>query len=178
MSTTDPIAAIAARHDLSEGAVRTLADAVARTGGRMAQWNHPDLGGMGQWSGGMIQIGDMFNNDLKARVGAALDDLSKAGPLPSSEQGGALTDPFKGSAGDWWPGDLGRPAASGAQNDMRYACFPEARRLAVRRDGKVTVYDTGDHRLTGVAQSQGGRQDLVFSGPDGVVTLEELVIVG
>ena len=29
----------------------------------------------------------------------------------------------------WWPADLGDPSTSGAQNDMRYAFFPDERRL-------------------------------------------------
>ena len=33
--------------------------------GSQAQFSHPDLGGMGQWSqGGMIMVGDMFNEGL------------------------------------------------------------------------------------------------------------------
>jgi hypothetical protein len=61
---------------------------------------------------------------------------------------------------------------------MRYACFPDARRLAVRQDGRVTIYDTGTHRLTGFSQSQSGSQNLEFSGPDGRVTLRDLTIIG
>ena len=175
MPQTDPIDAAASRHNLSQAGVRALADALSRSGGRSAQWNHPDLGGMGQWSGGgMIQIGDMFNNDLKARVAAALEDLADAGPMLAANDRGP--GPSGGSS-DWWPGELGRPSSTGSQNDMRYACFPEARRLVVRQDGKLTVYDTGSHRLTGVSQSQGGSQNLEFSGPDGRVTLADLAIV-
>ena len=38
---------------------------------------HPDLGGMGQWSqGGMVMVGDMFNNALKARVDALCAELA------------------------------------------------------------------------------------------------------
>jgi hypothetical protein len=36
-----------------------------------------------------------------------------------------------GSAGVWWPADLGLSAASGAQNAMRYGSFPVQRRLAI-----------------------------------------------
>ena len=45
--------------------------------GSQAQFNHPDLGGMGQWSGGgMIMIGDMFNQGLKHRVDALCNELA------------------------------------------------------------------------------------------------------
>ena len=45
------------------------------------------------------------------------------------------------AAGQWWPGDLGSPSSSGGQNNIRYAVFPGARRLAVEIDGQTTVYD-------------------------------------
>ena len=71
------IAEAARRHGLSDGAVRALAEAL--TSGRgQAQFSHPELGGMGQWSGGMVQIGDMFNHGLKAKVAAACADLAEA----------------------------------------------------------------------------------------------------
>ncbi|WP_243634337.1 hypothetical protein [Roseicella frigidaeris] len=74
----------------------------------------------------------------------------------------------------WWPQALGQPATSGGQNDTRYAFFPEARRLAVQRDGKVTLYDTGEHRISGVQQQQGGTASLAFSSQQGTVRLEDL----
>jgi len=187
------IARIAQRHGLSEGAAIALYDAVRRGGGGQAQFSHPDLGGMGQWSrGGMTQVGDMFNNSLKAQVAAACQDLAllaagagaggpDRGHAHQRQVQGAEDAIFdmasRGDRGDWWPGDLGRPASSGAQNDMRYACFPERRRLAIERGGRVTVYDTGHYRLTGFSQQQSTTQDLVFSGPDGTVRTDSFRIV-
>ena len=188
------VAQVAARHGLSEGAGRALYDAVRRGGGGQAQFSHPDLGGMGQWSrGGMTQIGDMNNTDLKAKVGAACQDLSlilagegadrqdRGGGSQRQVQGAddAIFDmaPMQGGSGNWWPEELGAPASSGAQNDMRYACFPEKRRLAIQRNGKLTVYDTGHYRLTGFSQQQSTTQDLVFSGPDGTVRTDSFRIV-
>ena len=50
---------IANRHGVSFGAVEHLLMAVMAGQGNQAQFNHPDLGGMGQWSlGGMIMVGD------------------------------------------------------------------------------------------------------------------------
>src|SRR4030095_6763772 len=31
----------------------------------------------------------------------------------------------------WWPNGLGHPVAVGGQNDLRYAIFPETRRLVI-----------------------------------------------
>lgn len=187
------IADTARRHGLSEGAVKALADAL--TSGRgQAQFSHPELGGMGQWSGGMVQIGDMFNHGLKAKVAAACADLAavlagsvqpgdragRAGSHQSQWQGGggaAAPAPWPAASGDWWPADLGSPDSTGGQNDTRYAYFVGKCRLAVERDRTVTVYDTGEHRISGSAQQQGGLSDMVFSSQLGPVRLGELEIV-
>jgi hypothetical protein len=39
----------------------------------------------------------------------------------------------------WWPNGLGHPAAVGGQNDLRYAIFPETRRLVINDRGKVST---------------------------------------
>ena len=64
--------------------------------------------------------------------------------------------PMDPPASDWWPDGLGNPASSGAQNDLRYAFFPDRQRLAIEQNGKVTQYDTGDHKISGVSQQQSG----------------------
>jgi hypothetical protein len=77
----------------------------------------------------------------------------------------------------WWPADLGdSPNSSGGQNEARYAFFGDKRRLAVDLgDGKVKVYDTGDHQISGVQQQQGGgKRDLAFSSQHGSVALDKL----
>src|SRR6478735_5766759 len=78
----------------------------------------------------------------------------------------------------WWPEELGKPATSGGQNDVQYAFFPEARRLAIRQGGRVTVYDSGVHRISGVSQQQGSGRSLAFSSQDGEVKVEDLREVG
>jgi hypothetical protein len=167
---SDSIAEIASRHGFSPDAARAVAEALRHGGGGMAQFNHPELGGMGQWAaGGMIMIGDMFNNGLKARVDALCRDLAAApGPVP------AAAGQQSGQTSHWWPEGLGSASATGAQNDMRYACFPAVRRLAVMRDGRVRVYDTGDHRIGGFSQQQSGSQSLTFTSQIGSVRLEDL----
>jgi hypothetical protein len=53
---------VARRHGVGSDAVAALLRALALGNGAQAQFNHPALGGMGQWfQGGMIMIGDMFN---------------------------------------------------------------------------------------------------------------------
>ena len=62
----------------------------------------------------------------------------------------------------WWPEALGeQPNSAGGQNGMRYAFFGDQQRLAVDTgDGKVQVYETENHRISGVRQHEssiGGR---------------------
>src|ERR1700728_3106652 len=68
---------VATRHGVSLDVALTLLGALAQGNGRQAQFNHPEFGGMGQWSqGGMIMVGDMFNHDLKNRVDRLCTELS------------------------------------------------------------------------------------------------------
>jgi len=76
----------------------------------------------------------------------------------------------------WWPQGLSNPSSSGSQNGMRYAFFPDQHRLAIDQNGKVTQYDTGDHQISGVSESQGGSGDgsPSFTSQNGSVDLSSL----
>jgi hypothetical protein len=167
---------VARRHNVGIDAVLVLLEALQRGGGTQAQFSHPDLGGMGQWSrGGMIMVGDMFNSALKARVDQLcldLSDLLRSHHLFVAERSGA---PSYGGA--WWPKAFGVPSSTGSQNDMRYAFFPETRRLALQQGSVTTTYDTGDHRITGVSQQQSGTQNLTFTSQYGTVRLYDLGLI-
>ncbi len=185
------VADIAERYGISVDAATHMLLAVAAGHGTQAQFNHPDFGGMGQWSqGGMTMVGDMFNNGLKAQVSNLCSELSGIVqshglfPAPASSQsqsqgaGYAVSGVslFVPSAPDW-PADLGRPASVGAQNDMRYAYFPDTRRLAIDIGGQITVYDTLDHRISGFGQAQSGGQSLSFTSQHGLVSVASLPTV-
>ncbi|KQO49435.1 hypothetical protein ASF24_09870 [Methylobacterium sp. Leaf86] len=83
-------------------------------------------------------------------------------------------EPMKPMSGGeaWWPQELGQPSTSGGQNGMRYAFFPDARRLVIDTDGKRTTYDTGDHQISGVSQSNGSAP--TFSSRQGDVSVKDL----
>jgi hypothetical protein len=196
---------IAARHGFSSDAVTHMLFAVLNGNGSMAQFNHPEFAGGGQWMrGGMIMLGDMFNNYLKGRVDALCNDLSnllanqpgllQSGSFQSQSQsggydqqsqyagtpsgggnGGGLFAPDKSR--QWWPASLGQPNASGAQNNMRYAYFANARRLAVDSGGDVWVYDTLDHQIGGFSQQQGPGGTISLSSQYGSVSLASLPVV-
>ena len=174
---------LAQRYHLSSEAVKTMLEAIHQGQGTMAQFNHPELGGFGQWMlNGMTMIGDMFNQNLKNTVGNLGNDLSAA--LTS---GTKLIDPSVTSSDEtaskhstsassqWWPSELGHPSTSGAQNQTRYAWFPSIARLAIDQDGKLTLYDTQDHQIGGISQQQDGSgYKLSFTSQHGTVKVESL----
>ncbi|MEM5473087.1 SHOCT domain-containing protein [Hoeflea sp. AS60] len=193
------LAEIADRHGVSQDAVEHVLMALMAGQGTQAQFNHPDLGGMGQWSlGGMTMVGDMFNNALKARVDGLCSDVSQlmrqSEPLhrpsemssqsqsqgPQSQGAQSQGDSVSlfvsgGSSSNWWPGNLGHAASTGSQNQMRYAWFPDTARLAIDPgNGNVRVYDTADHRIGGFSQQQAGDQSLSFTSQHGLIKLSDL----
>ena len=187
---------LARRHAVSRDAVETLLHALVVGHGTQAQFTHPDLGGMGQWSqGGMIMVGDMFNQGLKYRVDTLCRELasllrsqpllspSEASPSQSQSQGGGyagvslFVPGASPSSGAWWPSELGTPGSTGTQNNLHYAYFPAGRCLAIRNGGAVSVYDTGEHRITGFSQQQGGDQSLTFTSQFGLVRVADLPLV-
>lgn len=90
---------IAYRTGFSPDAVLSMLDSVLNGNGGMAQFNHPEFGGYGQWMrGGMTMVSDMFNNHLKGRVDGLCFELSnliasqpnliRTGSFQSQSQGG------------------------------------------------------------------------------------------
>ena len=172
---------LARQHSVSREAVQVVMTALRNGGGRMAQFSHADFGGMSQWSSGMSMVGDMFNTQLKSKLDALCTDI--AASIDASElAGGGMRSTIVGgvsyrsmsSSSDWWPSGLGRAGAVGAQNDLRYAIFPETRRLVLDDRGTVSIYDTGSHRIFGVAQAQSSDQTLTFTSQDGLVKVADL----
>ena len=166
------ISDLAQRYGVSTDAVMTLLQALLNSQGSMAQFDHRELGGAGQWMpGGMTMVGDMFNHGLKAKVDGLCSELSQIlatepfVPFPASGQSQSQrqgSGQHKGgdfdaasvslfvpeapgrASGQWWPAELGFPNGTGAQNQVRYAYFSRTRRLAVELNGHVTVYDALD----------------------------------
>lgn len=90
---------VARRHGFSSDGVMSMLDSVINGNGSMAQFNHPDFSGSGQWMrGGMTMVSDMFNNYLKGRVDGLCSELSnlvanqpdlvRSGSFQSQSQGG------------------------------------------------------------------------------------------
>ncbi|MBT9550877.1 MAG: SHOCT domain-containing protein [Hydrogenophaga sp.] len=206
---------IAQRHGFSFDATLSMLESVINGNGSMAQFNHPEFSGSGQWMrGGMTMVSDMFNNHLKGRVDnlcselsnliANQPDLLRSGSFQSQSQGGSghhqiqanhsgggmqsqgdsgfganslFVPPAPGTSGDWWPADLRWPNSTGAQNNVRYAYFAQARRLAIEVHGSVTVYDTLDHQIGGFSQQQSAGGTLGFSSQYGLIDVASLPVV-
>jgi hypothetical protein len=180
MSVTDSdlIEQMAKKHAVSPAAVEVVLAALRSGGGRMAQFSHADFGGMSQWSPGMSMVGDMFNTQLKAKLNGLCSDISAhldAAPATIGSRSGADEVSYRSASEsrDWWPTGMGRPGAVGAQNDLRYAVFPDSRRLVIDDQGMISVYDTGNHRIFGVAQAQSGDQTLSFTSQNGLVRVAD-----
>jgi hypothetical protein len=168
------VARLAVRHGLSDGAVKEVLRALRAGGGTMAQFTHPEFGGMAQWSPGMTMVGDMFNDRLKVKLEGVATALAaflrEQADRSASEHVSAPDQPDASS----WPPEFGAPSTSGAQNQMRYAFFPSSRRLVIEDSGVRAVYDTGDHHIQGVSQSQSSSTMLAFRSQHGVVDVQQL----
>jgi hypothetical protein len=194
------VADLAQRHGFSPDAVAHMLFAVLHGNGSMAQFNHPEFAGSGQWmQGGMMMLGDMFNHSLKARVDALCNELSnilanqpgllQSGSFQSQSQSGGGQQQHAGGvmgesslfvpdpAQHWWPRELGQPSATGSQNNVQYAYFAGARRLAVKTGGQVWVHDTLDHQIGGFSQQQGVGGSILFTSQYGTVVLSSLPVV-
>jgi hypothetical protein len=175
LNEEDLVARVALRHSISEDAVRTIFRALRSGSGSMAQFSHPEFGGMSQWSPGMTMVGDMFNNSLKSKLDAVCSELAAyaAETHDSDRRGGGDSGvSYRAPESDWWPSGLGTPTSEGAQNHLRYAVFP--RRLVINEGDRVEIYDTGNHRIFGVAQAQSSDQTLTFTSQDGLVRVKDL----
>ncbi len=192
---------LAQRYGFSQDAVTHMLFAVLNGNGSMAQFSHPEFGGSGQWMrGGMLMLGDMFNYSLKGSIDGLCSELSqiladqpgllRSGSFQSQSQGGGgqqsqvagapmgesslfVPDP----ADHWWPRELGQPSATGSQNNVRYAYFANARRLAVETNGQVWVYDTLDNQIGGFSQQQGVGGSILFTSQYGTVNLSTLPVI-
>jgi hypothetical protein len=193
---------ISARYGISADAAQHMILAVYRGQGSMAQFNSPELGGSGQWMrGGMTMVGDMFNYQLKSRVDSICNDIAMelakdptmtyGGSFQSQSQndhtqaqhvGGYASSTGNGmfvndASRNWWPSELGQPSATGAQNNMRYAYFPQTQRLAVSTGSSVWVYNTLNHQIGGFSQQQGSSGGITLSSQFGTVNLSTLPVV-
>lgn len=192
---------LAQRYGFSVDAVTHMMFAVLNGNGSMAQFNHPEFAGSGQWmQGGMLMLGDMFNYALKGNVDGLCNEISgvlanqpgllRAGSFQSQSQnsGDQQTQTTGAPMGNsslfvpdprdhWYPPELGAPTSTGSQNNVRYAYFANSNRLAVDTGGDTWVYDTLNHQIGGFSQQQGMGGSITFTSQYGTVNLANLPVV-
>ena len=181
---------LARQYGFSPDAVTHMMQTMWRGRGAMAQFDHPEFAGSGQWMrGGMLMISDMFNNSLKARVDGLCQAIAAqlssqpfqpagVGSFQAQSRGGDAPLFVPDPRDTWWPAELGAPSAVGSQNGMSYAFFPGVGRLAIQSNGQVSLYDTGHHQIAGFSQQQGSGGAVVFATPAGSVSLSSLSSMG
>lgn len=198
---TQLVQTLSQRHSVSADAVTHMLIAVQNGNGSMAQFNHPEFGGCGQWMrGGMTMVSDLFDNHLKYRVDSICSDIANelanhqftpfSGYFQSQSQNGSNTQMQAGGIigtgnslfapdpeAKWWPEEMGAPNAVGSQNQVRYAYFSNSHRLAVKTGPDVWVYDTGNHQIGGFSQQQGVGGTITFTSQQGIVNLSTLPVV-
>ena len=198
---------IAQRYNFSPDAVFSMLMSVINGNGSMAQFSHPEFGGSGQWMrGGMIMLGDMFNNGLKNSVSNLCQELAnlivnepnliQIGSFQSQSQGNqeqanyANNSPQQNSSNavslfvpgadsqNWWTAiGLQFPNSTGKQNNICYAYFSGIRRLAIKLNGDITLYDTLDNQIGGFSQQQGNDASLTFSSQYGLIDIKSLPVI-
>jgi hypothetical protein len=195
------VQSLSQRHGVSTDAATHMLIAIQNGNGSMAQFNHPEFGGCGQWMrGGMTMVSDLFNNHLKYRVDSICSDIANelanhqstpfSGSFQSQSQNGTNSQMQAGGAvgsgnslfvpdleANWWSQDMGVPNAVGSQNHVRYAYFANSRRLAVKTGGDIWVYDTQNHQIGGFSQQQGVGGSITFTSQYGTVNLSTLPVI-
>lgn len=143
---------IAEKYGVSREIAEDLLAKLRCTGGKQVQFSHEALGGMGQWSAGMVMIGRMNDDALKAKVNDLCTELARMASTGSPEEETGVTNRQVATPPDNTPS----ATAAGSQNGTRYAYFASDDRLVIEQNGVEMTYDASGYRITGVAQDQAG----------------------
>jgi len=166
---------LSAKYNVSLSAVKTLVEALQRGNCQAAQFNHPELGGMGQWMPNMVMVGDMFNHQLKATVDQLCRELVEfaCNDAPSSAKAASSSQT---STTSWWQkAGITTVDTQGEQNTIAYAYSRAQHRLAIKQGERVTVYDTSGYVITGISQQQSSQHThIVIHTQQGNITPDDL----
>lgn len=78
---------IAHRHGFSSDAARLMRAALEQGHGALAQFDHPEFGGFGQWMrGGMIMLSSTQDRTLRPRIDALCCELADLAATPTMER--------------------------------------------------------------------------------------------
>ena len=172
----DVLPEIAQRYQVPEPVVRELYRQLEANGGTQCQFACPELAGQIQWMPGMVMVSRPTDKALKARVDGLCCELAAvlSGSDTAAPRAIARNWEHVDESESWWPATFGHPATSGEQNGVRYAYFPEQRRLLLQQGARIDAYDTSGHHITGAAQQQGHGSSLTFSTDRGPISTSQL----
>lgn len=179
------VVALSARHGASFEATLTLLRALIEGDGKSARFDHPELGGAGEWlAGGPTILSDLFNHDLKAKVAALCGDLAAMLDQVDKEIAidAASGDTFavrlfeptqapRDDAEPFWPAAWSVPDRVVRTPDLSYAVFDQAQRLALIEGGQVAHLATDQRRIERLKREADGL--IVAETDQGEVMLEE-----
>ncbi|OIN60264.1 hypothetical protein [Arsenicibacter rosenii] len=142
---TPSIAQIAQTHSLSEEVVTHLFNQLSLGHGKQAQFNHPALGGMGQWQNGMLMVSDFSNHALKAKLTGVFADLVRLYTRQGAPEA-IGTRPETDNPG--------KPSMVATQNHLTVNYYQDKALLVITDNQRrtATTYSVAPHRLTGVSQ--------------------------
>lgn len=132
------VEALVATHGFPREAVTCAIDAARQGNFSQAQFNHPALGGMGQWMPGMVMIGDIFNGLLQSRVSSLFADIARRRDSLAAAQQSSL------------PLAYGSPSQTSRQNNFVVAYFPNVQRLVAGYEPTLRAYALGGRIVTGI----------------------------
>lgn len=149
---------LAQKYQISLQALAVLEDALRRGGGKVAQFSHPELGGMGQWMPGMTIVSDFSK---QATVAGLCQELAlHVGSAPSAAS------------------DSTHLGLSGSCGDLHYSYSRAKNILEVTVAGRVQRYRTDGHEITSASASSFGSQfKLHLSGPQGEIDWNSLPLI-
>jgi hypothetical protein len=173
----DVLPEIAQRYQVPEHVVRELYRQLESNGGTQCQFACPELAGQIQWMPGMVMVSRPTDTALKARGDGLCCELAAVLSGSDTAAPGAIVREWEHQSAvgeSWWPATFGHPTTSGEQNGVRYAYFPDQRRLLLQQGARIDTYDTTGHHITGAAQQQGHGSSLTFSTDRGPISTKQL----
>ncbi len=195
---------LAQKHGFSIGAVQMLNNAFSQSRSlNQVQFNISEFGGMGSWmKGGMMMIGDMFNQNLKLRVGSLCEELSQlrqnshgdnvtlncescqknnfafTQPMPSPQPMNFMQPMNSMQPMNFAPFEAG-VTSSGQSNNVSYKYYGQEKKLVITLNGSQTYTYLDIPSISGVSSSQSSvdgiqKTKITFSTQEGTDLVIEI----
>jgi hypothetical protein len=172
---TQIISSLAKKYGLPSEIVQQLAYEMQKNRGEAVRFDIEYLGGKGRWKlNQSASVGNGFDVELNNFITDLCSDLSdhiradaanvddddddEAPTIPSRPRGNSALDdtigipPLSLKPNVWWPEDFGdEPDMTGHVGEIRYAYFPQRRRLVLRQGLRNRIFDTANFDVQEIA---------------------------